>query len=127
LHKLELEGLVEIVPRKYCRVIGIRKESIHEINLIRSRLEPIVCMDAVSNITEEKLSYMKKMLEQTEEYFAKNDIEKVIYSNDQFHNTLINSSINYKRIIRLLENLHDYVVAFRYSFMMRDDLVKRTI
>src|SRR5690625_1278420 len=69
LHKLELEGLVAIHPRRYCQVIGITKDSIHEINLIRVKLEPIVSKDAVKYLTDEQIQYLKEMVEETKYHF----------------------------------------------------------
>ena len=126
LHKLELEGLVKIFPRRFCKVIGITKDNIHEINLIRLRLEPIVSRDAVKYLTEQQLAYMSNMIEKTEHYFKEMNVEKIMETNDKFHLTIIQAS-KYKRIVTLLNNLHDYIVTFRHSYMSREKLVQRTI
>jgi len=126
LHKLELEGLVKIYPRRFCEVIGITKENIHEINLIRLKLEPVVARDAVKYLTDKQLEQMQDMVEQTEYYYDKMNVEKIMEANDTFHSIIIHAS-EYKRIVSLLDNFHDYIVAFRQSYMSREDLVQRTI
>lgn len=126
LHKLELEGLVKIYPRRYCEVIGITKDCIHEINLIRSKLEPIVARDAVKYLSDEQLKKMEEKIEATEQYYQIMDVEKIMEANDEFHSIIIQAS-KYTRIVNLLNNLHDYIVAFRQSYMSRKNLVERTI
>jgi DNA-binding GntR family transcriptional regulator len=126
LHKLELEGLLKIYPRKYCEVIGITKESIHEINLIRVQLEPIVTRDAVKYLTEKEINYLGSMLELSEYYFKTMDVDNIVQTNDKFHSTIIHAS-HYKRIVKLLDNHHEYIATFRNSYMSREALVLRTI
>lgn len=126
LHKLELEGLVKIYPRRFCKVIGITKENIHEINLIRLQLEPIVSRDAVNHLTDQQLEHMKEMIEKTEYYFETMNVDKIMEANDEFHSTIIQAS-KYQRIIALLNNLHDYIVTFRHSYMSREKIIQRTI
>lgn len=126
LHKLELEGLLKIYPRKYCEVIGITKDSIHEINLIRLQLEPIVTRDAVRYLTDKQINYLESMLEESEHHFKTMDVDKIVQSNDEFHSTIIHAS-SYKRIVKLLDNHHDYITVFRDSYMSRKDLVLRSL
>lgn len=126
LHKLELEGLVKIYPRRFCEVIGITKDNIHEINLIRLKLEPVVSRDAVNRLTDNQLEYMKEMIEETEYYFTKMNVEKIVKANDGFHGTILDAS-KYQRMVEYLNNLNDYVVSFRNSFMSRKKLIERTI
>ncbi|UCZ52916.1 GntR family transcriptional regulator [Bacillus shivajii] len=126
LHKLELEDLIEIQPRRYCQVKGITKESINEINLIRAQLEPLVARDAVDHLTDDELNYIKEVLDRSVNYFEQGDVYSLIEAHDEFHSTILKAS-KLKRIVKLLENLHDYIISFRYSFMSRPDLVKRSI
>ncbi|TQR12726.1 GntR family transcriptional regulator [Psychrobacillus soli] len=126
LHKLELEGLVEIFPRRYCLVKGVTHECIREIHLIRSQLEPIAASIAVNNLTNEDLERLDNLIKLSVEFASKGNVEKIMEANDEFHQ-IINRASNLSRIIAILENMHDYVEAFRYSFMSRTDLVKRSI
>lgn len=124
LHKLELEGLVEIFPRRYCLVKGVTHECIREIHLIRSQLEPIAASNAVGNLTNGDLDRLDLLIKRS--VAAKGNVEKIIEANNEFHQ-IINKASNLPRIIAILENMHDYVESFRYSFMSRPDLVKRSI
>ncbi|MFD4819638.1 GntR family transcriptional regulator [Peribacillus butanolivorans] len=126
VQRLEQEGLVEILPRKHCVVKGITFEAINEIVLIRSLLEPTAARVAASKITDEQLLKLKSYLEQSEMYFQQGRIEDLMKVHDLFHAEIIKAS-GLNRLINMLENLHDYIVHFRYSFLRRPHLVERSI
>lgn len=126
LHRLEEEGLMEIYPRRYCLVKGITIDSIHEINLIRAKLEPVTAVISVDNLTDEDFDQLSSILEKSKVAFEQNNINLMIELNDEFHNIIIHSA-NLPRIQKLLENLQDYFMLFRRSYMMNEDLAYRTI
>lgn len=126
LHKLELEQLVRIIPRKHCLVIGLTDENIKEIHMIRSVLEPLAASAAVKNITGAQLDHLDNLLTSCEHYLALNHTEKLIAINNEFHNTIIMAS-NLTRVIDILENLHDYVERFRITFMSDKALAERSL
>lgn len=126
LHKLELEKLVKIVPRKYCLVIGLTDESIKEIHTIRAVLEPLAASKAVANITDEELEHLEYLLDRYRHYLDKGDTEKLMEINDEFHNTITAAS-HLTRVIDFLENLHDYVERFRITFLSNKDLAFRSL
>lgn len=126
LHKLEQEGLIEVYPRKYSLVIGITNECLHEINLIRALLEPAAAKHAIVHLTDEQLQEMERLLDQSEYYFKNNDIRNLLRVHDAFHQMMIQAS-KLPRIIQILENMHDYIVRFRISFLSHPDLVARSI
>lgn len=126
LHRLEEEGLIEIFPRRYCLVKGITIDSIHEINLIRANLEPLTAVIAVEKLTDEDLTKLDNILSQSKRALSEKDIENLILLNDEFHNLIIQSA-NLPRITKLLENLQDYYMFFRRSYMKKDELAERTM
>ncbi|MBM7095175.1 GntR family transcriptional regulator [Bacillus sp. H-16] len=126
LHKLELEGLVEIQPRKHCLVIGITPECLSEINLIRSELEPLASSHAVDHLTEEDLKYLDMLLQKSIHYHSEGDLPNLMKVHDEFHQLIIKAS-KLKRVVKILENMHDYIVSFRFSFLSRRELVERSI
>jgi DNA-binding GntR family transcriptional regulator len=126
VQRLEQEGLVEIHPRKHCIVKGITFEAINEIILIRSLLEPTAARVAASKITDEQLMNLKSYLEQSEMYFQQGKIDDLMKVHDLFHAEIIKIS-GLTRLVNILENLHDYIVHFRFSFLSRPHLVERSI
>lgn len=126
MYKLEQEGLVRIVPRRYTEVIGITDESISEIHKIRSALEPIAAYEAVNNLSQEEIDNLSVIWSRSLEYFKENDVENLMKTNDQFH-LIINEASNLPKIVNILSNMHDYVEVFRHSFMSRKELAERSV
>ncbi|WP_462420598.1 GntR family transcriptional regulator [Salinicoccus sp. Marseille-QA3877] len=126
LHRLEEEGLIEIFPRRHCLVKGITIDSIHEINLIRAKLEPEAAVIATDKLSRKDLKFLESVLLRSRVAFNKNDIKTMIELNDEYHNVIINSA-ELPRIEKMLENLQDYFMAFRYAFMGKRELAERTL
>jgi DNA-binding GntR family transcriptional regulator len=125
-HKLELEGLVEIFPRRYCLVKGVTHGCIREIHLIRSQLEPMAAYHAVDHLSDEDIDQLSSLIEKTKELMVEGNAQKIMELNDQFHRT-INEASNLSRIVSILNNMQDYIVSFRYSFISRPELAQRSI
>lgn len=125
-HRLEEEGLLTIYPRRYCLVNGITIDSIHEINLIRANLEPLTAKIAAEKLTEEELNNLEDILDMSKKAYDNDDIETMVNLNDDFHNIIIHSA-KLPRITKLLENLQDYYMIFRYSYMRKKNLALRTL
>ena len=53
IRKLELEGLVNIIPNKGAYVTGISDKDVHDIYMIRSMLEGLCVRWATEHITQE--------------------------------------------------------------------------
>nr|WP_275576996.1 FCD domain-containing protein [Thalassobacillus pellis] len=101
-------------------------ESINEIHLIRSQLEPLAARHAVDHLTDTDLEYLEGLLQKSAELAKERNVEGLVEVNDIFHQTISKAS-QLNRIIKILENMHDYVISFRYSFMSREELVNRSL
>ena len=55
IRKLELEGLVNIIPNKGAYVTGISDKDVHDIYMIRSMLEGLCVRWATEHITQDQL------------------------------------------------------------------------
>ncbi|MEH7392792.1 GntR family transcriptional regulator [Bacillus sp. JJ1474] len=126
IQRLEQEGLVEILPRTHSLVKGISLESINEIILIRSLLEPTAAKVAATKITDDQLLKLKSYLDLSEVYFQQGRVDELMKVHDLFHAEIIKTS-GLIRLVNILENLHDYIVHFRHSFLSRPHLVERSI
>ena len=62
IRKLELEGLVVMVPRKGAYVAGVSMKDIHEVYEVRSALEMLAVTLAAERITEEELDALERQV-----------------------------------------------------------------
>ena len=68
IRKLELEGLVVMVPRKGAYVAGVSMKDIHEVYEVRSALEMLAVTLAAERITDEELDALERqVLRESEE------------------------------------------------------------
>lgn len=110
LKELCHDKLIEKKSKGY-EVIGVYKEDVHDIMLIRRHLECEVARRCTLNITDEQLENLKESVELEEFYFSKNNIEAAKEMDNLFH-TLIykysGSSVYYALFTELHKKLQKY-------------------
>lgn len=102
LLKLEKEQLVENLPYKGAVVSKFSLRKIRECHEIRAVLEGYAAKIAAKNISKNKLDKLKKLIEEMKAY--KNNIERVISLNDEFHKLICNASGN-ERLYYIVESM----------------------
>ena len=73
IRKLELEGLVIMVPRKGAYVAGVSMKDIHEVYEVRAALEMLAVSLAAERITDEELDALERQVLQESEAEASED------------------------------------------------------
>lgn len=94
LRILELENLINIVPRKGAYVSKISLKKMKEIYDIRAMIEGFAARLAVYHLSEQDFSQIKSLFDLMSEAVQKSDFEKVIKHNLSFHEEIINLSRN---------------------------------
>lgn len=88
LRVLEVEGLVEIVPRKGARIPLLSSDEIAEIIEVRAELEGMSARLAATRCTDEARTSLQRLLEEGNRAERENDIELLQEMNDRFHDRL---------------------------------------
>ncbi|WP_300526466.1 GntR family transcriptional regulator [Aminiphilus sp.] len=112
LRKLEMEGIVEYLPRKGVVVKGFSREDIIEIYSIRQALEVMSTLAAAERITPEELAFLRACLDSAERHMACGDNEAVFKDHQEFTDALIASS-KMPRLIQLIGTYREYLHRFR--------------
>jgi len=112
LRKLELEGLVENIPRKGDIVKGIDVKDMLEIFSIRQALEPLVLKTAIENITPEDISNLQEAVNTMDRSADYDDTTTLLNAFQNFHDILIRAS-NMPRLSAIIAQLKDYLGRFR--------------
>lgn len=112
LSRLELEELVEYMPRVGVVVKRISVEDVIEIYKIRHYLEVLAAINAMDNITEEEIREIERLLDLTEEKNREGDIEEVIRLFGLF-NLKIYEASRMKRLTSMISKLNEYLQRFR--------------
>ncbi len=112
LRQLELEGLVQIIPNRGAFVTGISAKDVHDIYMIRARLEGLCARWATEHISKEQLEQMEENVYISEYHSAKGHMDQMAELDNQFHRILYASG-NSKMLEHLLNDYHDYVLRVR--------------
>ncbi|MPN18570.1 HTH-type transcriptional repressor RspR [bioreactor metagenome] len=112
LRALEMEELVEYIPRLGVVVKRISIEDVFEIYKIRQHLEVLAAVSAMDNITEDEIKEIEELLTLTEEKNAQGDIEEVIMLFGIFNQKIYEAS-RMKRLTSMISKLNEYLQRFR--------------
>jgi DNA-binding GntR family transcriptional regulator len=112
LKRLEMEELVEYLPRTGVIVKRISTEDVIEIYKIRHNLEMLATVTAMDNITEQEIKEIKELLDLTEQKNREGEVEEVIKLFGEF-NSKIYAASKMKRLASMISRLNEYLQRFR--------------
>src|SRR5690554_615153 len=114
IRKLELEGLVAMLPRKGAYVSGVSMKDIIEVFEIRSALEGLAASLAAERITDDELEELERQLVKTGELIDTADLEKMVETDSGFHQMLYKFSRN-ERLAQIINNLREQIHRSRQT------------
>ena len=116
LKQLEMEGLIEIIPNRGAFVIGFTQRDIADIFELRKVYEIQAVKWAIERITDYELDALEETFEFMEFYTQKNDLEKMLNINTNFHQLIYIASQN-----RTLHNiLSSYQIYIKHTTRGRE-------
>ena len=123
IRKLELEGLVIMVPRKGAYVAGVSMKDIHEVYEVRAALEMLAVSLAAERITDEELDALERQVLRESEAEASEDIDEntldnIVYIDTTFHD-IIYQAANNQRLVQFLNILQEQLQRFRAASLSR--------
>lgn len=120
IRKLELEGLVLMIPRKGAEVAKISEQNLRDVLEVRRSLEELAIGLSCQRITPEEL----KELEDTEELFvqavSEGDAMKIAQTDELYHEIIYNSTKNNK-LVQILNNLREQMYRYRLEYIKDED------
>lgn len=120
IRKLELEGLVLMIPRKGAEVAKISEKSLRDVLEVRRSLEELAIELACTRMTGEDI----KELEQAQETFRaavkQGDAMTIAESDEHFHDIIYNGTGN-TRLVQILNNLREQMYRYRLEYIKDED------
>ena len=116
IRKLELEGLVIMIPRKGAQVAKITEISLRDVIEIRCVLEEFAASLACERITEEGKEKLKEAHRQFVEAAQTNDIIDIVEKDEQFHDAIFQATCN-DRLITIINNLREQFYRYRMEYV----------
>ena len=116
IHKLELEGLVTMVPRRGAEVAQITEKSMNDVLEVRRTLDALCAELACDRITDEGLSALKQACDHFEQCVAEKDILKIAQADVALHDIIVQATGN-QRLIQLINNLSEQMYRYRFEYI----------
>lgn len=126
LRKLELEGLVNMVPRKGAEVADITEKSLRDVLEVRKALEELSVQLACEKITEEEIEELKRVAERFKDTLDDQDVTKIAEADVAFHNVIYTATDNQKLIL-LLNNLREQMYRYRVEYLKKEEAYPQLI
>lgn len=112
IHRLAEEGLVELIPNRGAKVIGVTPSDLIDIYQIRMRLEGLAASAAAERIGEEDIAALAEAVELSEFYLQRNNVDKIKEMDTRFHKTIYHAS-GIRHLNKILSDLHRSIKAYR--------------
>ncbi len=116
IRKLELEGLVDMIPRKGAHVAELSVKDIMDVLEVRASLDGLATALAAERITDDEMKELKHINIQFASYIEKENLNGSIKKDAEFHDIIYKASRNDK-LITILNNLREQVQRFRVIYL----------
>lgn len=116
IRKLELEGLVTMIPRKGAIVASISEKDMRDVLEVRVTLEELAVALACKNFTAEGIEALKKAEANFEAAVISHDIMKIVDADVAFHDVIYNHTDN-ARLIQMINNLRETMYRYRLEYV----------
>lgn len=120
IRKLELEGLVLIIPRRGAEVAQITEKSLRDVLEVRCSLEALAVRLACERMQVQGLQALKHAEEDFEEVLGNDDITVVAEADVAFHDIIYMATDN-QRLIQLLSNFREQMYRYRVEYLKRKE------
>lgn len=116
IRKLELEGLVIMIPRRGAQVAQITEKNLQDVLEVRRALDTFAAKLACRRMTEEQKKELKKAAEDFEKAIETKDATVIAKADVKFHDIILQSTGN-DRLIQLVNNLAEQVYRYRFEYV----------
>lgn len=127
IRKLELEGLVIMIPRKGAYVADLSLKDITDALEIRAALEGLAAGLAALRITDEEIEALEMTAVQFHKAVEADDFENIVHKDIEFHERIFRATRN-EKLMQITNNLREQVQRFRLMYINKSnkskDLVK---
>ena len=116
IRKLELEGLVLMIPRKGAEVAEITEKNLRDVLEVRCALEELAVQLACDRMDEEGIKAMKEASAEFCNTLDSDDITRIAQADVAFHDIIYAATDN-RRLIQLLNNLREQMYRYRVEYL----------
>ncbi len=126
LHTLEMEGLLESIPRVGYKVNTISDREVEEICEIRTAIETLAVRWAMEKAPEKLVRDLRENIAATEQRVGRGHVRAYVDLDGQFHEIIAGLSGS-KRLLELAQALRRHMLRYRVQSIYAPDNVVRGI
>lgn len=116
IRKLELEGLVTMIPRRGAEVAQITEKSMNDVLEVRRALDALCVELACERITQEDTERLRLACEAFENAVRTGDIKKIARADVELHDIIVQATGN-QRLVQLINNLSEQMYRYRFEYI----------
>ena len=116
IRKLELEGLVIMIPRRGAEVAQITEKSLKDVLEVRRALDALCVELACDRITEVEKQNLKKACDEFEQATVTGDATTIAAADVALHDIIVQATGN-QRLIQLINNLSEQMYRYRFEYI----------
>lgn len=116
IRKLELEGLVVMIPRKGAEVAHITEKDMRDVLEVRCTLEELAVTLACKNVTDERISELRAANKVFEAAIISKDVVNIVDADVQFHDIIYAMTDN-ARLIQIINKLREQMYRYRLEYV----------
>lgn len=116
IRKLELEGLVIMIPRRGAEVAQITWKNLKDVLEVRRALDVLAIELACERMEKEELARLYQACEKFREATLTNDARVIAQADVDFHDLIVESTRN-NRLMQLVNNLSEQMYRYRFEYI----------
>lgn len=120
IRKLELEGLVLMIPRKGAEVAKISEKSLRDVLEIRRSLDALAIELCIERMSEEDIQSLTDAQEVFRQSVENSEPMTIAENDEHFHDVIYNSTNN-QRLVQMLNNLREQMYRYRLEYIKDAD------
>lgn len=116
IRKLELEGLVTMIPRRGAEVAQISAQNLKDVLEVRQALDALGAELACERITEDGLKQLKEACDYFAEMTKTKDATIITKADVALHDVIIRATGN-ERLQQMISNLSEQMYRYRFEYI----------
>lgn len=116
IRKLELEGLVVMIPRRGAEVARISEKNLRDVLEVRRGLEDLAVELACARITENQIVELKKANVNFENSLTSNDVTAIAEADERFHEIIYKATGN-EKLVQVISNIKEQMYRYRLEYI----------
>ena len=120
IRKLELEGLVLMIPRKGAEVAEITEKNLRDVLEVRCALEELAVRLACDRIDKRGVKELHEAADHFRDVLDSDDITLIAQADEAFHDVIFTAT-DKGRLIQPLNNLREQMYRYRIEYLKKKE------